>query len=450
MLQGSIPKSALPLITALFIVLFIATPSSVTAQTTPGCMVWVQDHNLLDSQFGIYDGTSAHYVGGIYKGQDIEGLAYINGTLYAASGGDGLFQSQLFTVTLDIANNTSALHLIGSIQTADGTPFYEVSSLANRSDNTLWGFAADRSPTGIIQIDRSTGIATLVAPSKLDVAGLTWYNDVLWLAVNTQLYTWTPGGAITPAFKVEGVTEIEAMETINNLLYIGAHGMTKVMAVDPATGKIVPNVGFASPNDIEGIAIYEGCAPPTTTPTPTATATPTATPTPTQTPTATATATPTATPIATPTATATATPPQTETPTEMPTATPTATATATPTPTRTVEPPQVITLARFEAKIRPTGLELTWETGAEIDTLGFHLWRSVDGQRANATQVGELFVHKGSPTSGAQYVVTDVAVTPNQQYTYWLEEVRSNGTTEDVASLTLTVANPVYLPVVAR
>ena len=140
MLRGSISKSALPLITALLIVLFIAIPSSVTAQTTPGCMVWVQDHNLLDSQFGIYDGTSAQYVGGIDKGRDIEGLSYIDGTLYAASGGDGLFQSQLFTVTLDIANNSSALHLIGNIQTADGTPFYEVSSLANRSDGTLWGF----------------------------------------------------------------------------------------------------------------------------------------------------------------------------------------------------------------------------------------------------------------------------------------------------------------------
>ncbi len=430
MLQGTISKSALTLITALLIVLFIAIPSSVTAQTTPGCMVWVQDHNLLDSQFGIYDGTSAHYVGGIDKGFDIEGLSYIDGTLYAASGGDGHFQSQLFTVTLDIANTSSALHLIGNIQTADGTPFYEVSSLANRSDNTLWGFAADRSPTGILQIDRSTGIATLVAPSKLDVAGLTWYNDVLWLAVNTQLYTWTPGGTITPAFKVEGITEIEAMETINNLFYIGAHGTKKVLAVDPATGKLAPDVGFTAPYDIEGIAIYEGCVPPTVTPTPTATATATATPTPTHTPTPTATETPTATPTTPPTATATAT--------------------ATPTPTRTVEPPQVITLARFTAKIRSGGIELTWETGAEIDTLGFHLWRSVDGQRANATQVGDLFLHKGSPTSGAQYAVTDVAVTPNQQYTYWLEEVRSNGTTEDVASVTVTLANPIYLPFVAH
>lgn len=89
MFKLPVPKTMITLMTLLLVVGFTSTASHVTAQTPP-CLAWVQDHNILDSQFGFYEGTTANYVVGIYRGLDIEGLAYIQNTLYAASGGDGL------------------------------------------------------------------------------------------------------------------------------------------------------------------------------------------------------------------------------------------------------------------------------------------------------------------------------------------------------------------------
>ncbi|MCX6049295.1 MAG: hypothetical protein NT075_29690 [Chloroflexi bacterium] len=132
MFHVSVPKTTITWLTILLIISFIASSGRVTAQTLP-CFAWVQDHNILDSQFGVYDGTSAQYLGGIYPGFDIEGLAFINGVLYAASGGDGRVPSKLFTVTLDVAHNSSAFQALGPIQTDDGAPYYEVSSLAGGS-----------------------------------------------------------------------------------------------------------------------------------------------------------------------------------------------------------------------------------------------------------------------------------------------------------------------------
>lgn len=440
--------------TILFVSLFgIAIARHAAAQAAP-VIIWVQDVNLFDSQFGYYDGIASHKVGAIQPGYDIESLSCIDGVIYAARGGDALLQSKLFTLDLDIANNSSMLNPIGLIQTVDGVPFYEVSSLARRSDNTLWGFAADRTVTGIIQIDPATGLATLVAPSPLDVAGLTWVNDVLWLAAGTQLYTWTPGGVITPVYKVQGVTEIEVLETINGLIYLSGHNMTKVLVLDPATGKFVPGLDFSVPSDLEGLTLCEPS--PVVTPTATLSATPTATSTPIPTNpselTATVTATPTTaatvTPVATETATATPSPTATATWTAIDTHP--ATATATPTPTSTVEPPQAITLDRFSAFVQGKHIELAWATGTELDTVGFQLWRSTVGDRQSAMPLGALIMHKGNPTRGANYLYVDMSVELSVQYTYWLAEVRSDGTSEDVASLALTVIEPIYLPWVAR
>ncbi len=296
-------------------------------------ILWVFDKNVLDSQFGYYDGTHIQSTQPIYEGADIEGLACLNGVIYAAGGLDGYAPSTLNTLVIDVASNTATLRKIAEIHTLDGSPLFEVASLSAHNDGTLWGYA-DQSPLrGIVRLDPASGVAELVAPFDKKVEGIAWIDNTLWLAGGDHFYRWTVDTAITAAFDVDGIGQIEALEAIDGLLYTGVHEDDRgVIAIDPNTGALVEGVGFQAPNDIEGITF----CPLQPNPTPTTTATATDTPMPT------ATVTPTATD--TPMPTATVTPTATDTP--MPTATPmirltpldTPLPTDTPTPTPTHSP----------------------------------------------------------------------------------------------------------------
>lgn len=356
------------LIIAVALLLFIAPfiiSSSLFAQTESPFVIWVYDQNVRDSQFGYYDGSQSQTVGPLYPNLDIEGLACISPQPYASSGGDGRVPSQLFKLNLDLGQNQTELLPIGVIRQADGRPFYEVSSLTYWHDQLFLGFAADGGANaagrGLVEIEAASGIARLILPSTLDIADISWHEDTLWLAAGSQVYTWRPGGAIQPAFKVAELNQIEAIEFINGLLYVGGDDVTTIYAFDSTSGARLPQADFTVPDDIEGMTRCS--APVQVTPTPTATATATATVTPTATATATSTLTPTATPTETPTETATPTP--TATPTETATPTPTATATATgtppgaqtfetPTPTTTATPvPTITTMPTATATATP-------------------------------------------------------------------------------------------------
>jgi len=298
------------------LVIFLASiAANVTAQDHP-FIIWVFDKNLRDSQFGYYDGNTVQITEPIFPEYDIEGVACLNNVVYGSSAMDALRPSRLFTVAIDVANRQSTLVEIGELRTANQEPFLEVASLSEKADGTLWGFAGTREHSGplksdlkgLIRIDPTTALAELIVPSKMGVEAIEWLGDTLWLASANEFYTWTPGGAITRAFALPGVGQVEALDAVNGLLWIGIHKDSRgVVAVDPATGAFVPNIGFPAPNDIESLTF----CPPTPDATPTPTATETATVTTTATPTATETA----------TATLTSTPTSTPTPTVTPTAT---------------------------------------------------------------------------------------------------------------------------------
>ena len=336
----------------LSIVLCSIIATNVLAQIDP-LIIWVYDIGSRDSQFGYYDGTTVQSTEQVYREHDIEGLACLDNTIYGSSGMDGRAISSLYVVQIDITTNQSALVKIGDIQTAAQEPFFEVAALAEKADGTLWGYADRGDLRGIIQIDPVTAIATVIHPSTINIAGIEWMGDTLWLVGGNKFYTWVPGGQLNLAFELTDAEEIEALDVVDGLLWIGLDKDNRgVVAVDPATGTIVPDKGFAGSNDIESLTFCASVPIATPTPTATATATETATETPTATPTATATATATETPTATPTATATATatPTQTAVATETPTATATQTATPTLTPTST---PTVAPTATVEGLATP-------------------------------------------------------------------------------------------------
>lgn len=236
------------LVAALFLALIVAPCfnfSTARADLKGTIIYWVFDVSTADSQFGYWDETTSRPVGGIFAGRDFEGLACIGSTIFVTSGGDGNRPSQLARLALNITADTTSITDIGNIQTAGGTAFYEVASLAMRpSDNTLWAYAAEI-PTGaagrgIIKIDPATGTAQLILAADLDVAALTWFGNTLYLAAGNDVYSWTEGGALSNSlYEINGLSQIEAMDTSpNQTLYIGGDG-TNIMEINPTTGAVI-------------------------------------------------------------------------------------------------------------------------------------------------------------------------------------------------------------------
>ncbi|MDQ1301982.1 MAG: hypothetical protein QG637_1904, partial [Chloroflexota bacterium] len=116
----------------------------------------------------------------------------------------------------------------------------------------------------------------------------------------------------------------------------------------------------------------------------------------------------------------------------------------------------LITLAHFGAAPAAGGIAITWETVSEINTAGFHLWRSdrPDGGYIKITPA--LLPARGGPTRSAAYMYTDRDALPGRPYHYRLEEVDISGLsafygpTGPVIGLARGPAFRAFLPVVGR
>lgn len=226
----------------------LLSTSLVQAQGNATIVYWVFDVSTANSQFGYWDGTVSRPVGNVFDGGDFEGLSCIGSTIYATSGGDGNAASRLAQVTINKDTDSSTATTVGTIQDANGRPFYEVASLAVRtSDNTLWAYAAIAGPnaagTGIIKINPTTGQAELIQAATLDVAAIAWLNNTLYLAAGNNMHSWTEGGAISDVlFEVSAIQEIEALDaTPGGNLYIGGDG-SSVQEITPTGQNVNANV----------------------------------------------------------------------------------------------------------------------------------------------------------------------------------------------------------------
>ena len=87
--------------------------------------------------------------------------------------------------------------------------------------------------------------------------------------------------------------------------------------------------------------------------------------------------------------------------------------------------PTAVDLLSFTAEGTQDSIELFWETGNEIDNLGFNLYRSdsLIGDRVLVNkQMIPSNVAPGSPF-GAPYKFVDETVTDYRTYFYWLEDI---------------------------
>jgi hypothetical protein len=82
-----------------------------------------------------------------------------------------------------------------------------------------------------------------------------------------------------------------------------------------------------------------------------------------------------------------------------------------------------VELMGFTARGVPGGVELRWQTGSELDNLGFHVWRR-EGEEGSWSRVtASLIPGLGSSPLGASYAWRDEGLREGQRYDYRLEDV---------------------------
>ena len=93
----------------------------------------------------------------------------------------------------------------------------------------------------------------------------------------------------------------------------------------------------------------------------------------------------------------------------------------------TGESPTSIDLISFKAVPTVSNVLLKWQTGSEIDTAGFQLWRA-DGNSGEYSRITRsLIPGKGDEVTGASYSYKDPNVNLGERYFYKLEDVDQNG-----------------------
>ena len=85
-----------------------------------------------------------------------------------------------------------------------------------------------------------------------------------------------------------------------------------------------------------------------------------------------------------------------------------------------------ISLTSFEARPAGSAILVTWETGAEIDSAGFVLFREIAGTQ-DYRLISGLIPGQGAPASGTSYTFTDTNVEPGITYNYWLVDIETSG-----------------------
>jgi uncharacterized repeat protein (TIGR03803 family) len=87
----------------------------------------------------------------------------------------------------------------------------------------------------------------------------------------------------------------------------------------------------------------------------------------------------------------------------------------------------LIDLISFHVAVSGSHVAVSWKTGAETDTAGFHLWRSTDEQGDYARITQDLIPSEGGPLLGATYRYIDQDVQPGKTYFYKLEDIDTSG-----------------------
>jgi uncharacterized repeat protein (TIGR01451 family) len=217
------------------------------------CRVYaVNDQGLNDSQFYAVDLLTRIVtpVGPLYADHDIEAFDDhpTTGRLYAAAGLDNRLGQDGYLFELNAL--TGALTPIGY------TGFSEIIALAFRPDGTLYAWSENR---GLLQVNISTGQATLILDDGLNVEGMAWNNrgTLLYLGNGSKLFTYDPVSGEIDEVASNLPSPTEGLEfRPDGLLAVGVHGSSAIYAYDVNTKKVVAGQELSTGpyEDAEGIA----------------------------------------------------------------------------------------------------------------------------------------------------------------------------------------------------
>jgi len=119
----------------------------------------------------------------------------------------------------------------------------------------------------------------------------------------------------------------------------------------------------------------------------------------------------------------------------------------------TIVGPTPLTLTYLGAVRQFGQVELVWRTSGELDTLGYHVYRSTTGQRADAERVTAQLIPAAGGL-GSTYRWADPSAQPARSYTYWLQAVQSDGPSREYgpikAGAQANAAFRIFVPMVLR
>ncbi|MDL1897451.1 hypothetical protein FBQ82_14395 [Anaerolineae bacterium CFX7] len=92
--------------------------------------------------------------------------------------------------------------------------------------------------------------------------------------------------------------------------------------------------------------------------------------------------------------------------------------------------PNAVTLGTFKASARPRAVALRWDTGTEINLVGFRVWRAQDKRVARNLTPELIPAQQAGQINGAMYRWRDARVQRGKTYVYQIEAVHADGTSE--------------------
>ncbi len=119
--------------------------------------------------------------------------------------------------------------------------------------------------------------------------------------------------------------------------------------------------------------------------------------------------------------------------------------------TLVIEPGLGVLLADFTAWLEGDHILVTWETVAELETLGFNLYRSAEASGQELRLNDTLIPAQGPGSSqGFTYTWSDAnGLVAGMAYDYWLEDIDFNGTTTRHGPVRVVFENPTVVGLTA-
>lgn len=91
-------------------------------------------------------------------------------------------------------------------------------------------------------------------------------------------------------------------------------------------------------------------------------------------------------------------------------------------------PPTAVEMIGPWANTHPEGIEITWETGSEVENLGFKVLRNETASLSGASQIGDFIQSQAfGSVVGASYAVIDRNAQEGKTYHYWVVDVEAGG-----------------------